>query len=81
MGRVRSVPPRTKTIARGRILLRVSALLLAIQFSNSAGTRAATFQVTSTADNGSVGTLRWAITQANAAGAGTQDRDVQSTDQ
>ena len=37
------------------------------------GARAdSTFTVTSTADDGSVGTLRWAVAQADAAGAGTQ---------
>jgi hypothetical protein len=33
-----------------------------------------TFTVTSTLDNGSAGTLRWAVGQANSAGGGRDDR-------
>jgi autotransporter-associated beta strand protein len=53
----------------------VTWTLVAIACMLASATAAAadnTFTVTSTADNGSVGTLRWAISQANSAGAGTQ---------
>jgi len=46
-------------------------LLLLIVLCCAANGNATTFTVTSTADTGAPGTLRWAINQANAAGAGT----------
>lgn len=51
----------------------LSGLLVALSlFAYGSVARAATgYQVTSTADDGSPGTLRWAIGQVNASGAGT----------
>ncbi len=44
---------------------------LALALGLSGQLQAATFHVSSTADDGSAGTLRWAIEQANGAGAGS----------
>ena len=53
-----------------RITLQVIvSIVIVISFFSS--TQASTFQVTSTADDGSVGTLRWAVNQADAAGTCT----------
>ena len=46
-------------------------LLLTLTGITASVASASTFQVTSTADTTAVGTLRWAISQANGAGAGT----------
>ncbi|MEX0676404.1 MAG: autotransporter-associated beta strand repeat-containing protein [Pirellulales bacterium] len=54
-----------------RLLARVAGALVLLLALTSASARAATFVVNSTADTGAPGTLRWAINQANAAGAGT----------
>ena len=45
---------------------RLTPVAMALAMFWSAGVRASTFTVTTTADSGAVGSLRWAITSANA---------------
>lgn len=61
--------PTTRPIL---VLVSVGALFLAVAVPTDSP-RAATFQVTSTADTTAPGTLRWAINQGNAAGAGAHN--------
>ncbi len=64
-------PMRKAFCGNLRITLQVIvSIVIVISFFSS--TQASTFQVTSTADDGSVGTLRWAVNQADAAGAVAQ---------
>ena len=69
--------PRSPLAARrGANWRKMPTLLLTLAVSVSIGlsdqpARAASFDVNNSADDGSAGTLRWAIEQANAAGAGS----------
>ncbi len=67
-----SNPTRPESVPGRRGWSHVAALLLTLALPTS-NVEAKTFRVTSTADDGSAGTLRWAINQANLAGAGTHN--------
>lgn len=70
------IPRSLLAARRGAVWRTLSTLLVPLAVSISIGlshrpARAASFDVNSSADDGSAGTLRWAIEQANAAGAGS----------
>ncbi|MDQ8697097.1 hypothetical protein RCO24_00005, partial [Hyphomicrobium sp. LHD-15] len=61
-----------------QLVVTVFLAALAVAMIAVSPATAVTFNVTSTSDDGTPGTLRWAINQANAAGAGTHTIAIQA---